>query len=60
LRAIVELDLSELQAVEPPRGFGVIEQRDGPDGMGHDDARGASLASAGESRERALVPGRKS
>jgi hypothetical protein len=22
LRAIVELDLSELQAVEPPRGFG--------------------------------------
>jgi hypothetical protein len=22
LRAIVELDLSELQAIEPPRGFG--------------------------------------
>jgi hypothetical protein len=27
--------------------------------MGHDDARGASPASAGESRERALVPGVK-
>jgi hypothetical protein len=35
----------------------VIEQWGGPDGMGHDDARGASLASASERRERALVPG---
>src|SRR6202051_4387424 len=45
LRAIVELDLSELLAIEPPRGFAVIEHRKGPNGMGQDDVRGVQSAS---------------
>jgi hypothetical protein len=36
LRAICELDLSELQAIVPPRGFG----RDPPRGFGRDPPRG--------------------
>jgi hypothetical protein len=41
LPAICDLDLGDLQAIEPPRGSVGIEQRDGPTGMGHDDARGS-------------------
>ena len=40
LRAIVELNLSELLAIEPPRGSAVIEQWDRLNGIGHDDAPG--------------------
>ena len=35
----------------------VIEQRDGPSGMGRDDVRGGGLAIAGCRRKRALMPG---
>ena len=57
LRAIVEFDLSELLAIEPPRGFAVIEHRKGPNGMGQDDVRGVQSASAAGRRERASMPG---
>ena len=35
----------------------VIEQRDGPDGMGRDDAQGGLPASAGDRLNRASMPG---
>jgi hypothetical protein len=57
LQAIVEFDLSELQAIEPVSA--VIEQRDGLTGMGQDNARYGRPASAGDAGT-ALKPGRKS
>jgi hypothetical protein len=38
LRAIVDLDPSELRRLNRRAALAVIEQRDGPAGMGHDDA----------------------
>jgi hypothetical protein len=57
LRAIVDLDLSELQAVEPPRVLAVIEQRDGPCSMGHDDAWQSGVVDAPHRLNRASMPG---
>lgn len=57
LRAIVELDLSELQAMNHRAASAVIELRDDPDGTGHGDARGGGRAPVGDHLDRALVPG---
>jgi hypothetical protein len=60
LRAIVELGLSELQAIEPPRRAVGTEQRDGPSGisgMGHDHARDEPAAPATARHDRASMPG---
>ena len=54
LRAIVELDLSEPQTVTKLRAWLTT---DGPNGMGHDDARGGLPVPTDDRRSRALVPG---
>jgi hypothetical protein len=54
---VCDLDLGELQAIEPPRVLVGIEQRDGPTGMGHDNARGSLPAPTGNQLTRALIPG---
>jgi hypothetical protein len=39
LQTIVELDLSELQTIEPPRDSAVIDEPDSPTSKGDEDAR---------------------
>jgi hypothetical protein len=54
LQAIVEFDLSELQAIEPPRGFSAgHEERNGPNGMGQPNARDGRSALADRRPNRA-------
>jgi hypothetical protein len=58
LRAIVELDLSELQAIEPPRGFGRgLNIEMAQTARGHDDAWGGLPAFADGRWNHASMPG---
>ena len=57
LQGIRDLNLGEFRPLNPHPGSAVMEQPNGPDGMGHDDARDVGEAAAPSPSDRALMPG---